>query len=290
MPLIAYNARTRGDTLKAARYLPAVAVSEKWMMLRHTLDGRALEHYMFRSFPGENIAVAGAPFAELVAHWYDHSSLHPASLLFPALILAMLALPFLRRSPLFRPLLFSWIAAAAAEGAMLWFRDAGGGPHHTVLLDPAPQFIVAATACAIAERIGRLWPVAGAALLLGGANLWLLYGYHAAGQRNGFSVFWTDGMHDLAPAAAAAHLPAAILDWGIQGGIEVETGGQVGIVTPAPLRPGVLYVGHCNGFLVDDARSKPYRDRLSQTRIVTDREGTPLFCLSEARDASPAIR
>jgi len=41
---------------------------------------------------------------------------------------------------------------AAAYGVMFVFRDAGAGPHHTVMLYPAPHFIVAASAAAVMER------------------------------------------------------------------------------------------------------------------------------------------
>jgi hypothetical protein len=58
-PLIAFTLRHRGATFTASRYLPVIATSEKLMMLRHTLDGRALEHYMFRSVPEERIPLTG---------------------------------------------------------------------------------------------------------------------------------------------------------------------------------------------------------------------------------------
>jgi 4-amino-4-deoxy-L-arabinose transferase-like glycosyltransferase len=138
-PLIAFNLQRGASTFTSGRYLPQVAPREKLLMLRHTLDGRALEHYMFRNVAGEKISLTEQSLEVRVAHWYRQSSFHPASLLLPALVVALLALPFLRASTSFRPLLFCWTASAAAEAVMLLYRDAGAGPHHTVLLCPGPD-------------------------------------------------------------------------------------------------------------------------------------------------------
>jgi len=283
-PLIIFNLTRKGPTFTASRDLPAVGAGEKLMMLRHTLDGRALEHYMFRSIPGERIQLIGAPLEKLVTQWYSQTSFHPASLLLPALILALLALPFLRSSPLFRPILFCWIAFAAMETAMVLFRDAGAGPHHTLLLYPAPQFIAAATAWAIGDKMHRPLAAWSVAVVLVSANLWLLHSYYERGKENGFSAYWTDGAENLARVVAGQYLPVAILDWGIQSGLQVETHGQIPIVAPEPIRPGVLYVGHCAGFVIDESRSVRYQQLLREERRVTDRHGAPLYCLYEMQD------
>src|ERR1019366_613746 len=151
-PLIAFNLARRGATFQASQDLPGIPAGEKLVMLRPTLDGRAFEHYMFRSTPDEKIALTGSSMGDVVVGWYRESHFGPGSALLPVLLLALLALPFLKRSSLFPALVFNWVAAGAAFAAMLFFRDAGAGPHHTVLLDPAPQFIVAASVAALAER------------------------------------------------------------------------------------------------------------------------------------------
>ncbi len=155
-PLIAFNLARRGATFQASQDLPGVSAGEKLTMLQHTLDGRAFEHYMFRSSFDEKIALAGASMSDVVIGWYRESHFGPGSALLPVLILALLALPFLRGSSLFPALIFSWVAAGATYLAMFLFHDAGAGPHHTVLLYPAPQFIVAASVAAFAEN-GLAW-------------------------------------------------------------------------------------------------------------------------------------
>ncbi len=200
-PLIAFNWERRGATVQASGALPSVPALEKLVMLQHTLDGRAFEHYMFRSTFAEKIPLIGAPIGELVIRWYRESHFGLGSALLPALVLALVALPFLRRSAVFPALLFSWVAMAAAYGAMFVFRDAGAGPHHTVLLYPAPHFIVAASAAAVAERYLRgKQSVAFLAfcVVLVASNLWLLGHYAHAARANGFSAYWSDGVERLA--------------------------------------------------------------------------------------------
>jgi 4-amino-4-deoxy-L-arabinose transferase-like glycosyltransferase len=287
-PLIAFNLSHAGATFTASRYIGTAPISEKLLMLRRTLDGRALEHYMFRSSVGEKIPLAGAPLPELVASWYQQSQFHPGSALFPGVAIALLALPFLRNSPLIRPLLFTWISFAIAGGSMLMFQGAGAGPHHTVLLYPAPQFIVAATGAALSQRLRNFSAPAFIALsiLVVGSNLWLLAQYHGAAGRNGFSVYWTDGGRNLASAIRSEALPVAFLDWGIEKGVEIETRDSI-IVLPYPApRKGVLYVAHCEGYVIDEPRSSQYRQlvaasefRVSASRAVPDRQGRPIFCL-----------
>jgi hypothetical protein len=296
-PLIEFNLRQPGATFRASGDLPSVPPAEKLMMLRRTLDGRAFEHYMFRSASGEKIPLQGAELGNLVLGWYRGSNFHPGSFLLPALGLALLALPFLGSSPLMRPLLFAWVAFSVTFGFMFVLRDAGAGPHHTVLLDPAPQFIVAATGAALCRRLGGWRAPAFAALtvLVAGSGVWLLGQYHRAARENGFSVFWTDGSARLADAVRSEGLPVAVLDWGIHNSLQIETRDRIMIDEDTAPRENVLYVGHCAGYIIDDSRGKRFEEamrtsqfRLSSKREIPDREGQPIFCLFRlAEDARP---
>lgn len=276
-PLVAFNAQRGFATIAASHDLPAVPVAEKLLMMRRTLDGRALEHYMFRSYPGERIALAGASLGVRAEGWYRQTSFHPGSFLLPALLLSLLALPFLRTSGAFRPLCVAWIALVLAFGAMVLFRDAGAGPHHTALLDPAPQFIVAITAVAVARRVRRREIPVLLVLTIVASNLWLLGQYARAGRRNGFSVYWSDGIAELTRQIESRHLPVAFLDRGIENGVQTLSRNRVFVVAPLPLRAGVLYVTHCGGYVIDNSRAQP--DQASKARIVTDRQGAPVFCV-----------
>ncbi len=287
-PLIAFNLARRGATFQASQDLPGVPAGEKLVMLQHTLDGRAFEHYMFRSTPDEKIALTGSSMGDVVIGWYRESHFGPGSALLPVLLLALLALPFLKRSSLFPALVFSWVAAGAAFAVMLFFRDAGAGPHHTVLLDPAPQFIVAASAAALAERwrVGRSAALLVLCVVVAGSNLWLLSRYWQAARANGFSVYWTDGVQNLANVLRAQSLPVASLEWGTHNGAQIEADDTLNFVADTSPRENVLYVTHCEEYLIDPERAARFEQSaaaagLHQTanRVVADRKGHLVYCL-----------
>jgi hypothetical protein len=286
-PLLFFNVGSSGATIAAASHLETAPAAEKALMLQRTLDGRDLEHYMFRSAPDEKLELRGASLPVLVEGWYKNSRLGPGSGLLPALILSLLALPFLRRSTLCRPLTFAWLALLVSALFMFLFRDAGSGPHHTVLLYPAPHFIVAATAVAIAELRPRLASLAiGAVLLIVASNTWLIRNYYVAARNNGFSVFWTDALPDLANAIRSKGMPPAFLDWGIEDNLRVESGDTVHLADAATPAEGVLYVGHCPAYVLDEGRARRFDLAARAAKLVRvnpesirDREGTPIFCL-----------
>ena len=287
-PLIAFNLERQGATVQASGALPTVPAIEKLVMLQHTLDGRAFEHYMFRSTFAEKIPLIGAPIGELVIRWYRESHFGPGSALLPALMLALVALPFLRKSAVFPALIFSWVAMAAAYGAMFVFRDAGAGPHHTVLLYPAPQFIVATSAATVAERYLRVKQSAAFlafCITLVASNAWLLGHYAHAARSNGFSAYWSDGVERLADVLGQQRLPVAILDWGIHNGVQIHSQDAVAFADPAP-RENVLYVTHCEGYVIDESRTTQFQAQLAAStlhttanRVVADKKGHLVYCL-----------
>jgi hypothetical protein len=243
---------------------------------------------MFRSTFDEKIPLQGASLGDLALTWYRNSHFHPGSLLLTALGLALLGLPFLTDSPFLRPLLFSWVAFAGTLGFMLLLRNAGAGPHHTVLVYPAPQFIVAATGAALSQRLGgwHLPAFVALSVLIAGSGLWLLGQYYRAGRVNGFSVYWTDGLRNLAEAVRSERLPLAVLDWGIHNGLQIETWDQLPINEDLTPREDVLYVKHCDGYTIDESRWNHIREllaasqlHLAGTRVIPDQEGRPIFCL-----------
>jgi 4-amino-4-deoxy-L-arabinose transferase-like glycosyltransferase len=286
-PLLIYNFARAGQTFRTATQLETAPITEKLMMLRMTLEGRALEHYMFRSFPKETIALQGAPLPDLVMRWYSNSRFSPGSALYPALLLSILALPFVSSSSVFKPLVFTWAAFLISLLFMITFPGAGSGPHHTVLLYPAPQFIVAATAWAVGtDRLHVRRLAQFAVLLIVCSNLWLLRDYNFAARRNGFSVYWSDGLPELVNVARLKGMPAAVLDWGIYNGVQIESRGAIPITKDLTPRTGVLYIGHCAGYVIDQAAARQF-DRLTETSgmvrydaaIVRDREGSAVYCL-----------
>jgi hypothetical protein len=245
---------------------------------------------MFRSFPEEKIPLSGAPMADLVQTWYRTSALGPGSALPVLLLFSLFALPFLKGLDLFRHLLFAWIACAGAFCLMLVFRDAGAGPHHTVLIDPGPQFIVAVTLTGIGQRTPRSFRPALAAAAVGLilSNLYLLDRYYAESRQSGFSVYWTDGADELARVIQGQSLPVAFVDWGIRDVVRVETGDRVVLAGTEEPREGVLYVAHCSGYVIDQNQMADFERKTvasglhrAELRTVSDQHGEPVFCLSQ---------
>jgi hypothetical protein len=156
-----------------------------------------------------------------------------------------------------------------------------------VLLYPAPQFIVAATAWAVGtDRLHVRGFALIAVLLIVCSNLWLLQCYNSAARHNGFSVYWSDGLPALANAARLKGMPAAVLDWGIDNGIQIESRGAITMANDLTPRAGVLYIGHCGGYVIDQPAAERF-DRLIDisgmvrydTAIVRDRERSAVYCL-----------
>jgi hypothetical protein len=275
-PLLLFNIRTGGATLKAWSQLAPIPASEKLMMLRLTLNGKALEHYMVRSLPGEVLPLRGAPIGELVKTWYRNSTLGPGSFLFFALLMSAVALPLLRASLLFKPIVFAWVAGLSTVALFFVAGSSGAGPHHTVLMYPAPHFIVAATTAALAERMRGFWRyglVFGVVALVGASDAVLLVNYHRAALRNGFSVYWTDATRQLPGVIRNAGKPVTFLDWGIEAPARIESGDAIRVVEPAPAREGVLYITHTADYLVAESGTEG---------IVTDASSRGL-AVSDAR-------
>ena len=255
-PLIWFNLRSGAATARASSSLEKIPVSEKLVMLRETLNGKALEHYMVRSSPGEILRLHGAPIGDLVKGWYAQSALGPGSFLLWGLLASACALPFIRGSSIYRAVLFAWIAAGVTEGLFLLFRNAGSGPHHTVLLYPAPQFIVAGTIVALAERMAPaaktklIGAVIGLVVL---SEILLLFKYHQAATQNGFSVYWTDASRNVSATVCDSGAPVAILDWGIETPLRVRCRNSVAIVPAFPVRPGVIYLTHSEGYRINES-------------------------------------
>ncbi len=284
-PLILFNLSRHGATVAATSYVARVPATEKLTMLGLTLDGKALEHYMFRSTPDEVLRLSGAPLGELVMSWYRQpSELGPGGFLLAAVLLSACALPAIRASRWFRPILFAWAAGLATVALFLVSPGAGGGQHHSVLVYPAPQFIVAATIAALTER--RRWGLACAIGVIVVSNCVLLANYHRLGVKNGFSVFWTDATRPLGAVLRERRQPVAFLDWGIEAAARIESGDAIVIAPPDPPRPDVLYVTRPDRYLVNGALTREVRDgargrglAIVAESTIPDSHGVPMLAV-----------
>ncbi|HMD50497.1 MAG TPA: glycosyltransferase family 39 protein, partial [Bryobacteraceae bacterium] len=217
-PLIWYNFSTtpRFLTFRSNTHFTPGRFAERFPLLRLTWNGTALFGYMVYDAadrPNEPRTVLERASFALHKLTGDRNS----DEFEPALILSFLLIPLLWKTRARTPLLFAAIAGAVAWCAMVSL-DGGGGVHHTVLLWPLPQMLVA---LAFAEasmhwRFGG-WALATAVAFLAIANLIVMNQYLYQFIRNGSAGSWTDAIYPLAEALRKT--PAsrtALVDWGYQ--------------------------------------------------------------------------
>ena len=90
----------------------------------------------------------------------------------------------------------------------------------------------------------------------------------------------------------AQKLPVASLEWGTHTGVQIEAGDSVNFVADTSPRENVLYLTHCEGYVIDPARAARFEQSaaaagLQQTanRVVADKKGHLVYCLFQlARD------
>ena len=102
--------------------------------------------------------------------------------------------------------------------------------------------------------------------MLVASNAWLLGRYAHAGRTNGFSVYWSDGVERLADVLRRQNLPVAVLDWGIHNGVQIHARDSVVFADSAP-RENVLYVTHCDGYVIDPSRTEQFQTQLAGSAL-----------------------
>ena len=190
-----YNLRSDWGTFRASRGLDLESLGSKLLALQFSFDGRALLGFLV-----ENAGMPDLPRGS----WQGY-----------ALIAALLAIPFLgvyRRKAL--ALTAALVVSFIAMSAM---RNAGGSAHHTVLMWPLPQLIIATGAAGLAAR-GRIperatW-VCAAAVVISSLSITLLYIQRA--QTAGPAGQWTLASKDLVRSLERRKpQDIFVVDWGI---------------------------------------------------------------------------
>jgi 4-amino-4-deoxy-L-arabinose transferase-like glycosyltransferase len=224
-----YNIRSDFATFRATAGLDFSALYPKLQMLMFTLEGSA----MFGFLVNDSGQAAG-PQWSLQAY---------------ALFATLLAIPLL--GALRRLALFLATALAAIWVLMAVMRNAGQSSHHTILVWPLPQLLIAIAAAGLAER-GRLARAAlafsGIALL--GSSLAVCERYIRLARTEGPGPQWS-----LASGTLAGRLlelkpkSVFVVDWGILSQLRLLGAGRI------PLLPA-------SDFVVRDSRARPEDARL----------------------------
>jgi 4-amino-4-deoxy-L-arabinose transferase-like glycosyltransferase len=306
LPLLVFNLENGWATFVGNVSRDTSDFPGKAHILIETAKGDGLFGWMFDEdwqtprahVPASVVERASAKISSLFGHPRRHA-------LFYAFLLALLAAPLARGDAL-RAILFALIAMAVAWIQMAANANTGGSVHHTILLWPFPQMVVAVSLAAASRRLGRAGiPAAAvltAALFLSGvlvANEYFFVSYSYGG-----APVWSDAIMPLSGFLKNAGTGTVYcVDWGMLDPLRYLNRGKLKLavgndpiskpqLTPgdreAILRmiadPGAVFVAHTKEFenfagtnqrLVNFAESEGYRRGM--LAVISDRFGRAAF-------------
>ena len=235
LPLIVYNIEKPLATFRGNASWDTTELATKAHLLAVTADGSGLFSWLNQEdwqthnphLPQGALESASARISAL-AHRPRHS------LFLYAFALALLLAP-LARGPALRAILFALLALAIAWAQMAITANAGGSVHHTILLWPLPQMVIAISFAAASRRLRRAGIPALAVVLavLMISGLLVTNEYRNMILRNGGSPQWTDAIFRL--AGHLKRVPADevyCMDWGMMDTLRLLSSGKL------PLRVG----------------------------------------------------
>jgi 4-amino-4-deoxy-L-arabinose transferase-like glycosyltransferase len=235
LPLVLYNIHSRGGTLRGNAVYNSDSLRLKGQILVSTLDGSGLFDYMIP-------ADWQTPHPREPGGWLQRASAglsaaagHPRrSLLLYAFCAGLLLMPLARGAAL-RALVFALVAMTVAWLEMALTANAGSGLHHTILLWPFPQIIIAISFAETSRRLGRAGVpiVAAVTSLLVASGLVLINEYYARIARNGGAISWTDALCSLSEYMKTVPAKTVYsLDWGFFDALRMLSNGVL------PMRVG----------------------------------------------------
>jgi hypothetical protein len=218
LPLIIYNADSGGGTFQGNFDRDLAGIPGKGVFLIRSFAGQGLFGWMTSENwetpkphqPQNRVEKASFAVSELAGRprrtWFLY-----------AFLLALLLTPLAGRAGI-RLIAFGSIAFAVAWIQMAANRATGGSIHHTILLWPLPQFIVAISFSAASYRLGRagIPAVAAATAVLAVSGALVMNEYFAQMVRFGGNKAWSDAVFPLA-RSLDSHRQTWIysMDWGI---------------------------------------------------------------------------
>jgi hypothetical protein len=263
LPLILYNIHMHLDTFRGNAHRDVSELPNKMTMLVSTLNGHALFGYLTAEdwqTPSPH-PVSGA--VESAAASIASAAGDPRrNWMGWGLGLALLLTP-LAGAAAIRANAFALIAMLVAWLEMATTKGAGGSVHHSILLWPLPQWIVAVALAGGSRRFGRMGLVALVAVtgVLVGSELLVMDEYYIMMARNGGSVSWTDAIYALERYVASPHPPenkpwqrVYCVDWGMLDILRMLSAGTL------PLRVGDLPIAKPE---LTDADRKELRQMIS---------------------------
>jgi hypothetical protein len=316
-PLLVYNLENNWETFRGNVRHDTSDIPGKARMLMETAKGDGLFGWMFDEqwqtpkphAPSRLAQKASAAISSLAGHPRRHS-------LFYAFLLAVLLIPLARGDAL-RAILFALIAMAVAWVEMATNANTGGGVHHTILLWPFPQLVVAVSFAAASRRLGRagIPAVAVVTLAMAISGALVTAEYQFVSFSYGGSPVWSDAVLPLTTFMKNVHHGNIYcVDWGMLDSMRYLSHGKLPVLvgndpiskpdlSPADREPvlrmvtdpGAVFVAHTKDFenfqgtnekLVKFAAGEGHRREM--LAVISDSFGRPAF--EVYRFAGPAGR
>jgi hypothetical protein len=148
-------------------------------------------------------------------------------------ILALLLAPLAGRDGV-RAIAFALIAMAVAWVQMAINAATGGSVHHTILLWPLPQLVIAVSLAAASRRLDRAGIPALAAVMtvLVASGVLVINQYYVEMVRNGGGQSWNDGIYALSDYVKGVRAQNFVaLDWGIIEPLRLMHRGRLPLLT-----------------------------------------------------------
>ena len=269
-PLLVFNLENHWETFRGNISRDTSDIPGKARLLMETAKGDGLFGWMFDEkeqtpaphVPRGVIQSASAKISSLAGHPRRH-------FLYYAFLLALLLTPLARGNAL-RAILFGLLAMAVAWVQMATNANTGGGVHHTILLWPFPQLVVAVAFAAASRRLGRAGIPAvvliTAVMIL--AGVLVTNEYYYVSYTYGASPVWSDAIFPLSDFMKGVHSGNVYcVDWGILDSLRYLNHGKLPVLvgndpiskpqlSPADhepvLRmvtdPGAVFVAHTKDF------------------------------------------
>jgi hypothetical protein len=229
LPFLYYNKIHPLRTITANVEEDAEPRLNKVRMLDKTLDGGGLFGYMVRHSP-EGFP-QGLRWVEKIPLFASGKLRAPQmSLQHLLLAAALFGAPLLWFTPWRRAAMFALVLFLVSWLLMIYSRATGGGAHHTILLWPLPQWLLALGIAAVQDRMGEkaFRAAALATLLCTASNLVLLNQYMAQFISSGPTWIWSDAVFPLKDAVEKRlDRYYCSVDWGVANQLRFLTKGRV---------------------------------------------------------------
>jgi 4-amino-4-deoxy-L-arabinose transferase-like glycosyltransferase len=277
LPLIVYNAGHQWNTFGGNFHRDTSQIAGKAIFLANTAGGPGLFGWMTSEEsqtptphqPKGAIETVSAGISALAGHPRHH-------LLLYAFVLALLLTPWVRGAAL-RTSAFCLIAMAVAWVQMAITANTGASVHHTILLWPLPEMVIAVSFASSSRRLGRAGiPAVAAALavmMLSGALV--INEYYAVMVRFGGSAGWNGAIWPLSDYLKGIPAKKVIcMDWGIAEPLQFLNRGKLPLAWGADAvsqpelsakdrqtvegmisEPGSLFIAHTQAYEVFPGRS-----------------------------------